>query len=63
MKKRCRTKFSKKSVQNVCKKENGGWDEELRSEAKDGIENVRMINAHLYKMMFKMYDQVKELKT
>lgn len=60
---RCKTKFNKKSIQSVCKKEDSGWDEELRSDSKDGIENIRMINAHLYKMMFKMYDQVKELKT
>ena len=63
MKKRCKTKFNKKSIQSVCKKDDASWDEELPSDAKDGIENVRMINAHLYKMMFKMYDQVKELKT
>lgn len=34
-----------------------------RCETKDEIENIRKINAHLYKMMFRMYEYVKELKT
>lgn len=34
-----------------------------RCGTKDEIENIRKVNAHLYKMMFKMYEYVKELKT
>lgn len=54
----------KELIQVVCEREDAVWNEEyMQFEGKDEMENIRMINAHLYKMMFRMYDQVKELKT
>lgn len=51
-------------IKKVCEQGIYSWNEKYSFfERIDPYKNIRKINAHLYKMMFQVYDYVKEIKT